>query len=80
MTKEKKVNAVITATIAAMMFVIVIAFTQVSSPPPAWEDDIHNINNQEYVWECAIENNCTVENVTQAMFNERYWETLKETP
>jgi len=80
MTKEKKVNAVITATIAAIVFVIVIAFTQVSSPPPAWEDDIHNISNEEYVWECAIENNCKVEEVTQAMFNKRYWDTLKETP
>lgn len=37
-----------------------------------WYNDIRNPENAEYVFEVASDNNVTLEEVTQDMFNKRY--------
>ena len=38
----------------------------------AWEDDINNPDNSEFVIEVAFNNECAPHQVTQDMFNSRY--------
>ena len=42
------------------------------TPDIAWEDDINNPDNQPFVLEVAFNEECKVDEVTQAMFNARY--------
>jgi hypothetical protein len=37
-----------------------------------WEDSIKNKDNEEYVWEVAINNGIAYDKVTQKLFNKRY--------
>ena len=41
-------------------------------PDVAWEDDINNPDNQPFVLEVAFNEECSVDEVTQYMFNKRY--------
>ena len=41
-------------------------------PVIAWEDDINNPDNAPYVVEVAFNESCTIDQVTQHMFNLRY--------
>lgn len=78
--KVFKINLIIAAWFAAMLFIAMIATSCKSSRHAncdaygkiKWEDSIKNPENGEFVCEVAFNEGCTAEEVTQEQFNARY--------
>ena len=62
-----------------ILFITIVAFSYCSIPKyVAWDDNIKNPDNEEYVAETAFNNDCLVSEVTQEQFNERYQITRRD--
>ena len=59
-------------TITLMLFIILTSCSVHKYSTIAWEDDIHNPNNEEFVVETAFSLGISSRKVTQQQFNERY--------
>ena len=60
-------------TTIALMFLIILTSCSVHKYSTiAWEDDINNPNNEEFVVETAFSLGISSRKVTQQQFNERY--------
>jgi len=55
-----------------ILITIIIGLCSCYTQQVTWEDSIKNKDNEEYVWEVAINNGIAYDKVTQAMFNVRY--------
>jgi len=59
-------------TITLMLFIILTSCSVHKYSTIAWEDDIHNPENEEFVVETAFNLGISSRKVTQQQFNERY--------
>jgi len=59
-------------TITLMLFIMLTSCSVHKYSTIAWEDDIHNPNNEEFVVETAFSLGISSRKVTQQQFNERY--------
>jgi hypothetical protein len=59
-------------TMTLMLFIILTSCSVHKYSTIAWEDDIHNPNNEEFVVETAFSLGISSKKVTQQQFNERY--------
>jgi len=59
-------------TMTLMLFIILTSCSVHKYSTIAWEDDIHNPNNEEFVVETAFSLGISSRKVTQQQFNERY--------
>ena len=55
-----------------LIVIVVMVASYVTSPGFDYENSVYNPENREYVEEIAFNKDIKAEEVTQAMFNERY--------
>lgn len=62
--------------VAVIVIAVILSSCTVSSNELAWEDNIANPENREFVVEVAFNLDIDVDSVTQEQFNTRYSETF----